>query len=339
MANIVDSLNRRIEKQLKKNIDKQGAEKEDTLQKYKEYQSNRLKLQGSFDISSVEGDLYYIDNDVTVVLENEEISYERSYFGRGASNGYNLNIPLDIEVKHIDEEKRMVYVRCTEQIDTIRERCIKILNKEVWQFREANKKYYEAKKEGKELPEYKVGRKIRGTIVSVDNFKAVVDILGLGIRGEIVAPNWSLGYIDKLDAVCKVGESHIFEVIGYLPKKRSEPDEQQGYRLSRKHLVPDPWKTIPKAYADVIKAEETLLLVKCRKIIEGQNWFWGEIEKLESISIFCDYPNKFKVEEGKTYRCVVKEFDPENHKFKVIPVALAQSCDIGIDVIKQTTKG
>ncbi|MCR5837037.1 MAG: hypothetical protein K6G88_11070 [Lachnospiraceae bacterium] len=156
---------------------------------------------------------------------------------------------------------------------------------------------------------------------------AILQILGSKVIGRILAKDWAPNYVSNLKEVCHVGEWYDVEVVS----RRQNSGYDNYWDCSRVSIAEDPWKT--QNFDERFKKGD-LLSVKCVSIDKSETWFWGECEDVKGIQLFCDMPQKFKIQIGQVYPCMVKHVDSSQRMFKVVPINIgpdkatsSDSCD------------
>lgn len=142
--------------------------------------------------------------------------------------------------------------------------------------------------------------RIQSRIVQGENVDTGVwlDLCGVGILGFVYIGDWAPIFTPSLRGMVGYGD-----VVEVLVKEKRARKQKRGevpyYSCSRKELVENPW--------DRLALEEKyhvgdLVRIKCLSLKEG-HWF-GEINGLEDIQVFTEYPSSahdFRIIPGMEY--------------------------------------
>ena len=307
MAKMIDKYNKQIKRTIKasskKAANRTGSEMdmgEDPFQTYRELLENKEQKQIIFSASDNKGNLFYIENGITVLLSYAEL--EKSAPGYSPEfSSYYLNMPVDVIVDRIDEENHLVYLKSgRDEVDAETRR--KIIVSEL-------------------VKELSKGTRptVMGRIISIRDKVAYVNILNLNILGVVRITNWQKAYVRRLEDVAHPGEWFEFEVVG-SKKKKGRPT---SFNLNRANLTKDPWEEVREEYL----TEGTVLSVQCIEKPRDKSYWWGLCESIPDIYIMGDYNNHgvITVMEGASYHCKVIRADREKHILKVVPFSMVNN--------------
>lgn len=307
MAKMIDKYNKQIKRtigaSLKKTPVRTGVQSEgeqDPYRTYKELMESGQQKQAIFSASDDKGNLFYIENGITVLLPYGEL--EKSAPGYSPEfSSYYLNMPVDVVVDRIDEENHQIYLKSgREEIDAETRR--KIVVSEL-------------------VKELSKGDRptVMGRIISIRDKVAYVNILNLNILGVVRITNWQKAYVRRLEDVAHPGEWFEFQVVG-SKKKKGRPT---SFNLNRANLTKDPWEDVREEYL----TEGTVLSVQCVERPSEKSYWWGLCESIPDIYIMGDYNNHgvVTVMEGVNYHCKVIKADREKHILKVVPFSVVNN--------------
>lgn len=267
-------------------------EEEKSLNFYKEVLENKRDIEVVFDFADDKGGLLRTDdNGIRLILTGEEIDKK----AKGSINVQKTALvgrPINVRVASIDEEKKDVYLSMAPTQDDVRGNVMRAI--------------YDELKKGKHPV-------LWGTVSTISYNKLTVNILQKDILGVMPVSEFKNGYVRNLTQAVQRGEPIQFEVVGEAPRPKGAP---MAFALSRKRITGDPWLNIKEV------APGSVILVKCIDKPRGRSFYWGKFSGAPDIEIMCDYNAKFAILTGATYKCVVKEFNREEHIFKAKPFEL-----------------
>lgn len=279
---------------------------DDRLEKYREWQKIKGELELMFSFVSADGDLIQQDaNGVKIVLLKDVLVKDMPYYDERIGEKLIAN-PFVVTIEKIDEEKATIYVKSARSGSKARRGTIK------------------SRLVGEIMSELRKGHtpRLAGKIESVDEKRAIVNILNKNILGICLLDNWQKTYCRNLKEHCKAGEIYEFDIVKQLPPQKGK---QSAFSLSRVDIASDPWDAIPEEYLE----KGAVLAVRCVERPGGKTYWWGVSDLLPGIEIQGDYTNKCgRIMESVFYKCAVDKVDREKHVFRVVPFSLADS-DVG----------
>lgn len=272
---------------------------EDPFTMYEERRRNNTKFDVRFTMSDPDGNLYYMDNGLTVLLPKEKLQETDRYYSvwkRGQYVGIKL---LEVTVDRIDTALKIVYLKSGRTTDNI----VHAIRRELYE--EVNRQR-QCRAEGREVDPFPVF----GTIVSVDSSRttAYVKIFGQSIVGEIYIDKWSKAYDRRFpEGIENEGTPLQFDLIGV----RRQESGHTVFRLSAVRYSNDPWESLPPA----LRVPKSVCQVLCIDTSDPKHW-WGKIKDI-NIELLANYTDKFKIVEGREYLCTVKRTG--NHEVIITP--------------------
>ena len=319
MGRRLDMANKNIEKKIGaeaaarfSTAAKQDPEK--TLAEYKALLDENKAFEVSFEACSKDGSFTkLLENGVVLLMSGTDtkaaMPYYEPYLG-----GRLLGHTFEVKVSSIDSEGKIVRVVSARRVRSEKSALV-----------------------GELYGEINGGRHpiVWGTIHSVNERYATVDILDAGIYGRIRVDNWQKTYLRYLNEDCFQGEVYQFEVTGRAPSKG---DTVPPWFLSRVNIpAENPWNKL--AIEGV--TEGGTILVKCMERASGKTYWWGRSSHLHGIEIQGDYPqgDKLQIFENLSYKCKIKRIriaagaQHYEYSFRVIPFAV---CDEELALYKET---
>lgn len=241
-----------------------GEDKERVIEKYKRYLEGKTTFPVFFLKADNEGNLITYDSGVMLKMENKEIVGREYEIARRA---YILSQSYTVQVTDIDMENGIVYVSHEKVRSKDRESLEKILEKEI----------------GECIVPARVITVLEGIIL--------LDIGGLGIPGYLWIRNWSRAYTQDLsdfvkkNDIIKVAVIEKNSLTSDQRKKYFHWSERDCYECSRKAIEEiDPWEKLGQSFqiGDIVH-------VRCRHIAPKGSYFWGYIDGIPEITVFCSY--------------------------------------------------
>lgn len=298
MGRTLDALNNSMQRK----VDERLASESDRFALYRKHKTDNRPLEVQFSACDKDGTFSTIDdNGIVVVMPKEAIEHAMMYFTPRAGRGI-LGTNFTVYVDQIDDERGYCYVKPVKRRRSTRN----ALDREIM----------------RELSE---GRHptVWGIIRAVDNRRALVNILGQNILGNIAVQHWDTTYTRYLSEACKVGDYYQFQIMGQMPRLEGK---DPAYFLSRKGIAGHAWESIPR---DLVQ-EGASIIVKCIDIPEGKSFWWGKSPLAPDIEIMGDFAKRrVTVVPGISYKCVVKKLEitdrPQDNRFQVIPLQVCKA--------------
>lgn len=242
---------------------------EKTLEKYKQYLKEETVFSVFFVKADTNGNLIAYDGNtnIEIRMENKEINgYEYNAYRRK----YFLSKEWGVKVVKIDEQKKIVYVSHEQIRNEDRKKLEKIIEKEL----------------GKCVVPAKVIKVLEGLVL--------LDIGGMGIPGYMWVRNWSQTYTETISDYVQKGDIIKVAILG----KNSLTDKQRKrhfswtdrdcYECSRKDaMTSDPWKGL----SEKLKKND-IIHARCKRISSDEGYFWGIVDGMPEINVFCSYASK-----------------------------------------------
>lgn len=255
------------------------------LEKYVQMMERGEYMQIVFEKVDANGTLSKVMDGVTVRMAAKEISgeaYDLRYKSQKLADTYY------VRVVDVDQSGSVVWVSHNEARRDKRPEIEEEINRRL-----ASKKKQDIRVKGKII-------RIQSRIVQGENVDTGVwlDLCGVGILGFVYIGNWAQTFTPSLRGTVSYGD-----VVEVLVKEKRIRKQKRGdvpyYSCSRKELVENPW--------DRLALEEKyhvgdLVRIKCLSLKEG-HWF-GEINGLEDIQVFTEYPSAahdFRIIPGMEY--------------------------------------
>ena len=269
-----------------------------SLEDYKTAMKDGTVLEIRFDAASKEGDLMLVSGGLTICARAADMKADLDYYQAFIKDKFILS-PLSMKVVEVDEEKKWVFVRSARNNRASTR--IRLLNELTKRVRENG------------------SVRIAGSVTSVNDRRAVVDIFGKGVFGILYPADWSESYVRYLSQCCKPGDVLDFDAVEVLDKRK---DGRIGYRLSRKSITKNPWDCIPEG----IVVPDGVVAVKCIDRPPNKSFWWGISEMVPGVEIMGNYNKNIPdILVSVTYKCKVREFDPAKHLFRVVPFAVGEA--------------
>lgn len=268
-------------KDLFKNITTVDKKKfNDALSYYEEVKKGNGTLTIQFSVVR-DKSMVLLDNGVEVILENDELQK----YGKGFKP--SLRASFYCGVKKVDSKHKKVYLKAITYKAGAASEVTEVINK--------------ALGEGKRLS-------TRARVVYIDASKkrVTVDISGVGVKGYITLKEWRESYIPNIWKAAELGSIIDIMIIG-------KQKDDLGYRCSRRlALADDVWAGIEKRFP--LKAQ---VRIKCSYL--GKNEWFGTIDGLSEIEVYCPYPDAeddISIKLGEEYLCYVYKISEKDHQFR-----------------------
>lgn len=255
------------------------------LEKYIQMMESGEYMQIAFEKVDANGTLSKVKDGVTVRMASSEISgeaYDLRYKSQKLADTYY------VRVVDVDKAGSVVWVSHNEARRDKRPEIEDEINRRL-----ASKKNSDIRVRGKVI-------RVQSRTVQGENVDTGVwlDLCGVGILGFVYIGDWAQTFTPSLRGTVSYGD-----VVEVLVKEKRTRKQKRGdvayYACSRKELVENPW--------DRLELEEKyhvgdLVRIKCLSLKEG-HWF-GEINGLEDIQVFTEYPSAahdFRIIPGMEY--------------------------------------
>lgn len=255
------------------------------LEKYIQMMEQGEYMQMAFERVDARGTLSKVMDGITIRMASTEINgeaYDLRYKSQKLADTYY------VRVVDVDRGRSVVWVSHNEARRDKRPEIEAEINRRL------------GSKERQEI-------RVRGKVVRIQsrtvNGESVdtgvwLDLCGVGILGFVYIGDWAQTFTPSLRGMVSYGD-----VVEVLVKEKKARKQKRGdvpyYSCSRKELVENPW--------DRLALEEKyhvgdLVRIKCLSLKEG-HWF-GEINGLEDIQVFTEYPSSahdFRIIPGMEY--------------------------------------
>lgn len=289
------------ENKSKKNLFSEEKAEKDPIGRYKKALEKKESFEVAFDACESDGSLVCRDQyGIRIVLDGEFLREDLPYYEE-TNKGHFIGTDFVVKAVEVDEAAGVVKVRSAyHDSQSTRNRLVREILSEL------NRK-------DRKPDELLV---LPGRIVSVSEKRALVDLLGKGILGIIQTVDWQIGYVRHLPKVVRKGDIYDFVVV--KQKENSGRHRSLAFELTRKPITEDPWVALKKNNKGL--AVDSVISVKCINKPAGRSYWWGISPMVDGIEIMGDYTTSIaRPYVGVTYKCRIKRFDPDNHKFQVVP--------------------
>ena len=275
-----------------------ASEKKGHLKKYDTaYQSGEYMMLSFTRVDSITGDLSLVDDDITVIMPADQITgkpYDLRFRAQKLEDAYC------VKVTGIEPARKIVYV--SHQSARLEKR------PEI----EAELQKYLSPKEKTPLTVKGKVLRIQTKNVRGENVDTGVwlDLCGVGIPAFIYIGNWKKTFTETLRGKAVYGD--IIDVV--VLEKVERNNGMYYYSCSRKELVQDPWesKELEEKYH---KGD----IVKIRCLSKRDNHWFGEINGLDDIQVFVEYPSQrhdFAIVPGMEYMGTIYYINTEERALK-----------------------
>lgn len=275
-----------------------NASDESAIKKYEQYMNSKEIMDVQF--SALQGKIGFVgyDGKIKIIMSTKNVDgFSHSPIYNEALEKY-LFSPCPVVVTKVDKKKKEVHVSMVNALSGPRENLISEIEK------------------GLKEREY---IRVPAVVVSVsgrtkdtkqkDYSIAVINIGGLGILGYVHKNNWSKSYTKSLLYAAEPGM-----VIDVVVTEKKIWGRDTAYECSRRDTIDfDPWAGIEQKMR-----KNMTVRVRCNGREDGR--YYGSIEGLPEINVFCYYPEEetgIHVEEGKYYIGVVRKVSEEDHDLRV----------------------
>lgn len=279
--------------------------KESRIGYYKDLLESGETINIAFSNQEWKDGLWKVDKDVTIWLENEELSYGNGLYLRDSA----LTRRFAVKVIRVNEETKTVYTSFREAKKEQQKEVIKEINSAL------------RNKESFIVPARVAWFDTKGKANH-----CYLDILGVGINGVMFIDQWSYDYDECFADVVRMGDVVNVAITGFA---KNSTKEEPRYMCSRKATLEkvkkaDKWDSVE----DVFKLNSRVV-VRCTKKHPGN--FEAKVLGYDGWFAYCHYPageGFVKVVEGMAYRGFVKDVSSETRKLRVkviemVPEAVA----------------
>lgn len=154
-----------------------------------------------------------------------------------------------------------------------------------------------------------------GRIIKAEERYAIVDILNVGVMGQISVKYWKKGYTRALNTIVREGDFYRFSVL----KVKDVENGKYRIYLSRNEIEDDPWDNLN--FTDLESG--SAVIVECVGKPYEKNYWWGKCDRLPGIELTCEYTVRFTREHdirtGIRYLCMIKRISSgENGKKRYV---------------------
>lgn len=276
-----------------------GATTEETLLRYAAYMESQEILKINFKMSNAEGDLWIMDGEVKIMLQNKELNgvkYNTFYRASKLKESYN------VKVIKIDPEKKTVFVSHFAIKENAQKEVVEKLDSLL------------AKDTACIVP---------ARVVQVYPNIIVLNIAGLNIPGFLPIKEWSPAYVFDLNEFVKRGDLIKIAVMrktssgGRIRKAYFSWTNRGIYECSRRMIVPDPWDNMKDTFH-----EGDIVEVQCTNKTDGH--FHGTLNGISDLRVygklFRGGTKKLKWNDiiiGCKYQCYIYKIDYERRNISV----------------------
>ena len=246
-------------------------------------------------VDSVTGDLSLVDDDITVIMPSDQITgrpYDLRYRAQKLEDVYC------VKVTSIDSAKKIVYVSHQEARMEKRPE----IEAAIQQYLESN------------TPVIVTGKILKIQTRMVDGAAVDtgvwLDLCGVGIPAFVYIGNWKKTYTESLRGKAAYGDIIDVKVLERVERKNG----MYYYSCSRKELVQDPWES-----QELSEKYHKGDIVKIRCISKRENNWFGEINGLDDIQVFVEYPSErhhFAIIPGMEYMGTIYYINQDEHSLK-----------------------
>lgn len=249
--------------------DKVAKARRDTLGKYRKLEQEEGTFEAEFPILDAEGNLRVEEDGVRLVLpagEIEAITEDMNIKGT-ALTLYKYRV----SVSHIDTANGVVYLKFNNGVSAVRDKYIKAIDESL----SKGEKF--CARARVEYVKYTQGVN-----------RVTLNIAGARIPGFVNLVDWSKSYLPTLEGIVKRGD-----IVTVVVTEKYNKGGKVLYKCSRKLALDDAiWSGIEERYP-----EKSIVRIKC--IQKRKNSFFGQIEGLKDIEVFCEYPSSNVDQQGK----------------------------------------
>lgn len=273
-------------------------EKAGHIHKYEQaYQSGENLMLSFAKADSVTGELSLVDEDITVIMPSDQISgksYDLRFRAQKLEDVYCVKVTgIDAAGKRVYVSHQAARLEKQPEIEAELQKCL------------ASKDFTPVIVKGKVL-------KIQTKMVDGEAIDTGVwlDLCGVGIPGFIHISNWKITFTESLR-----GKTSYGDIVDVLITERVE--RRNGmfyYACSRKELAKDPWESreLNEKYhkGDIVK-------ITC--LSKRENHWFGEINGLEDIQVFVEYPSQkhnFPIVPGMEYMGTIYYINTDERSLK-----------------------
>ena len=246
-------------------------------------------------VDSVTGDLSLVDEDITVIMPADQISgrpYDLRYRAQKLEDTYC------VKVLSVDSARKIVYVSHQEARMEKRPE----IEATIQQYLDT------------QTPIIVKGKVLKiQTRMSDGDFVDTgvwLDLCGVGIPAFVYIGNWKKTYTETLRGKVQYGDIIDVKVIERVERKNG----MYYYACSRKELVQDPWES-----QELAEKYHKGDIVKIRCISRRENNWFGEINGLDDIQVFVEYPSErhqFAIIPGMEYMGTIYYINQEERSLK-----------------------
>lgn len=268
------------------------------MRKYELAYKNGEHLMMSFErVDSITGDLSLVDENITVIMPADQISgkaYDLKYRAQKLEQVYCVKVVgIDVTNKLVHVSHHAARLEMRPKIEEELNRCLS------------------AKEKTPILVKGKVLKIQTKMVDGVSTDTGVwLDLCGVGIPAYIYVGNWKKTFTESLRGKARYGD-----VVDVIVTERVERKKgMYYYACSRKELVQDPWENL-KLNEKYHKGD----IVKIRCISKKENHWFGEINGLDDIQVFAEYPSskhKFVIVPGMEYMGTIYYINTEERSLK-----------------------
>lgn len=273
-------------------------EQADHLYKYNQaYQTGSYLMLSFAKADAITGALSTIDGDVTVIMPADQISgkrYELRFRAQKLDDTYCVKvIGIDNATKQVMVSHHAARLEQRPEIEKELQKCL----------------------DGREVsPIIVKGKvlKIQSKMADGETIDTGVwlDLCGVGVPGFIYIGDWHRTFTQTLR-----GKAAYGDIIDVLVKKKVERERgMYYYACSRQELVQDPWES--KELSDKYHKGD---IVKIRCLVKKENHWFGQINGLEDIQVFAEYPSerhRFPIVPGMEYMGTIYYINTKEHSLK-----------------------
>ena len=288
-ASVIDELSIKTDLEIADETDREE------LDMYKAFAETKTPLMVGFASITPEGDYYVAADDkssLTIVMKREDASRWVNREVKHEKRANLLGIDIDVNVKEVDEEHKIVYVEAIKSTVNLRRDQV---NKEL------NELFDAADRTGGEMcvP-------VNAVVVGVYDRLVILNIARAGVMARVNISNWARYYVRDLSVVVRRGDTVKINITGKARVRNVRG--VQAWEAEHMSFTKDPWESVNSSRI----GKGSVVVCECVAADYSMNRWWGRPvdssvlpQNMELLGDMKSGENAVRPEVDKVYKCTI----------------------------------
>ena len=300
---VIDELNVKTELEINEDTDREE------LDMYMAFQESKTPFMVGFAAITQDGDYYVSAGDessLMIVMKKEDSSRWENIEVQRERRANLLGIDIDVTVKSVDEEHKIVYVEAIK-------RAVNLKRAQVME--ELEELFRASERAGGSMcvP-------VNAVVVGVYNRFVVLNIARAGVMARVGISNWAKYYVRNLSSFVRRGDTVKINITGKARIRNARGI--QAWEAEHATFTRDPWEAVNASRV----GRDAVVVCECIEADYAVNKWWGRPvdstvlpQNMELLGDMKSGENAVRPEEGKIYKCTVIHFNRDKKELRVRP--------------------